>query len=673
MKKSILFHLLLSIGLGVYSQSGSYFDTYKVLLPNIINPAPTSQALQKYLGYPVSHSTGLIDIGIPLYQIPLKNGSIPILLKYHSSGIKIQDSPGIIGYGWSLFPGFKISRTIMGKPDEKYPITENIDLTETSANFDLLQKRLINIATPASEIDLATTEDGQYDIFSIHLPEIDASFILQYTDGVYKAVTIPDAPLVIKPNIGKNSFGKNESIQSFEVTDNNGNKYEFGGSSDFRETTKSRINNYNTGWMLKQITRSTGEVITLQYKTTYEYPAIVPSYTSVTDNGKCVGSNAANNEDIITHINSIVSPAGYTVSTSSSSYEEPSELKIPISIKTNNETITFNYSNTSSKREYISSIKVESATNEIKSVELNNDNAGFLTKINISGEGIYEFNYNTNPSQFSQTAIDWWGYYNGRSSTTNIPSLELNIATHSGGSSILKVGTASREPDASYISAKSLNKIIYPTGGYLTINYEPHKFNINGVEMIGGGLRVNSVESYDPVSNKKIKKQYQYEDAHYTGGSYPKATDYIRGLTLCRTIASVIEGRFSNIALTVRSRIINTFASNSGISNNSTPVWYGKVTELTEDGKRVFIYDYKPDDHNNRLSLSPNDEFHIQRLNHLSYGSPRLLNEKNYKRESNQFIMVQSINNIYYPENPTISKRGIIAIPLKRYVSPNWK
>jgi hypothetical protein len=89
--------------------------------PNVIPPDPVSAQFQKYLGYPVSHATGIPQINIPLYTMESSGVDIPFSLSYHASGIKVKEVAGTIGLGWSLFPGFKITRTIMGKPDDLVP------------------------------------------------------------------------------------------------------------------------------------------------------------------------------------------------------------------------------------------------------------------------------------------------------------------------------------------------------------------------------------------------------------------------------------------------------------------------------------------------------------------------------------------------------------------------
>jgi hypothetical protein len=137
-----IFHILYFIwGLALFpsvpllSQTGS----------NQVIPYPElAREFQKYLGYPVSMATGILDINIPLFDVKVDNYTLPFSLSYHSSGIKVTQSPGMVGYGWSLIPSFRITRVIHNRDDERYLINANEipseeDIDQIFGNF-ILQK-----------------------------------------------------------------------------------------------------------------------------------------------------------------------------------------------------------------------------------------------------------------------------------------------------------------------------------------------------------------------------------------------------------------------------------------------------------------------------------------------------------------------------------------------------
>ena len=170
---------------------------YYAAMPDVTPPSPTSRVFQKFLGYPISHATGTIDISIPLYTVEAYGLSLPLTLKYHSSGVRVQDPVGVVGRNWALFPGFKISRTIMGKPDEVYPVAD--------VSGNLTRDDYIYMSSPYSNDCDCWNErghiypcmDGQYDVFQINMPGMNASFILQRVNGVDVVKQISDTPCLL--------------------------------------------------------------------------------------------------------------------------------------------------------------------------------------------------------------------------------------------------------------------------------------------------------------------------------------------------------------------------------------------------------------------------------------------------------------------------------------------
>ena len=64
----------------------------QVRLPSYTPVSPDAAAIMRYINYPVDYSNGLPKIEIPLYEIKVGDISIPISLKYHSSGFKVNTS-----------------------------------------------------------------------------------------------------------------------------------------------------------------------------------------------------------------------------------------------------------------------------------------------------------------------------------------------------------------------------------------------------------------------------------------------------------------------------------------------------------------------------------------------------------------------------------------------------
>ena len=102
----------------------------------------------------------------------------------------------------------------------------------------------------------------------------------------------------------------------------------------------------------------------------------------------------------------------------------------------------------------------------------------------------YKFTYYTaiNPPRKLSFGVDHWGYYNGATNSTLIPTYTVI----SGGSPTTYSG-ANRDAAWPYMMAGSLTKIIYPTGGSTTFDFEPkniYTFNASTLEFVpyGGGV-----------------------------------------------------------------------------------------------------------------------------------------------------------------------------------------
>ena len=60
-------------------------------MPDISMTSPLSSQFNRFEFYPVSKATGVVDISIPLFSIPMPDGgSLPFSIAYHASGIKVE-------------------------------------------------------------------------------------------------------------------------------------------------------------------------------------------------------------------------------------------------------------------------------------------------------------------------------------------------------------------------------------------------------------------------------------------------------------------------------------------------------------------------------------------------------------------------------------------------------
>jgi hypothetical protein len=198
----------------------------------------------------------------------------------------------------------------------------------------------------------------------------------------------------------------------------------------------------------------------------------------------------------------------------------------------------------------------------------------------------YEFNYNSTPlPDYLSTNTDHWGFHNG---LAPLFGDQFNTQTIDPSNPPITIQELEdywqlREPDANFMDAEILEKIIYPTGGYTQFEYEPlfyesfvHRSEsdgslavysnssaTNGHHTLGyaGGLRVKKITHNDLVGDP-IETEYTYEGGILNGDYQYFWQDYEV------TIGGVFYGG-------------DRFMTNSWLptSNGAGHVQYSKVTE----------------------------------------------------------------------------------------------
>lgn len=116
-KNSIFIFFLLMIRLNVVGQ-GSIISSQSKNEYGIFPQVALTNMISTTNDLGVDMYTGDLHIDIPLYELKIKNISIPIGLQYNLNKVKPNIHPGIVGLGWTLQAGGAIHRTVKGHPDE---------------------------------------------------------------------------------------------------------------------------------------------------------------------------------------------------------------------------------------------------------------------------------------------------------------------------------------------------------------------------------------------------------------------------------------------------------------------------------------------------------------------------------------------------------------------------
>ncbi|MCD2424469.1 RHS repeat protein [Niabella pedocola] len=545
-------------------------------LPNIIPPAPLTRELNKYVDFPVDYSTGVPEIAIQLYTIKMKELEIPIVLRYHASGIKNGQDDGNVGLGWSLNCDYRISRTIYGQPDSRDiemnpslyqskmqyfennlyfpPISwDNITLNDRHAlyPFQDRDKFLGRFLTPSVKNGLglqipSVSEpllDGEYDHFSYMSPGGSGKFII--SDRVNKIVS--------EINPGRNRFTYLEGTASnmttsgiigFTIKDENQNKFSFGEQVDKlgARVLETNIGAYDlknvTAWALTDIDTKYGEKVKFQYESKavsskYKRQVLIRIKDPLLNQG-AFWSHSIDEEAKRTDFSCF----------SLSSIHTPTEY---VEFDVQNQGSTYRV-NRITVRDSLNQAQIKRIDFYYHPLFLETHSYTFLDSIRVYGKDMadvqtYKFDYydadDYAPGFLNNYLVpDQWGY----NKVVLNPHRLLNIqfgndhARADGeGQSGNRISGKFSDSYPGYLERRdenptpelfSLKRIKYPTGGSTVYEYEPN-LDAHVTPRYLGGIRIRSISHFDgniSSGNSLIKSLNRY--FLYEGGYSSAPLDY---------------------------------------------------------------------------------------------------------------------------------------------------
>jgi hypothetical protein len=466
------------------------YDQQDMFLKNVIPPSPNAASLGKYADWPVNLYTGVPNIDIPIYELKGRSLSVPISLSYHASGIKVGENASCVGLGWSLQAGGVVTRSVRGLADDDQAAGYLAARSYYNNPGDLssgTKSTYNNTAFCDSNLQLSVAYgniDCQPDLFMINALGRSYKF---YFSGNGTIVTQPYSNLRIV-------FNNSPSSSSWTVTLEDGTQLVFGGSTAYEETTNTWQSNTNadafiSSWYLKSVTSVTGEVINFTYYSSGG-PVALDSYYSETDyslymvaaNNLISGipttvksaKNVAQNESInFLTLASIESDLCKVYFDTVSRSDLPGSVAVSgvrVVSKLQNKTIisyllNYSYSTARSGNVYTAGYTAPLLRLKLNSLEEVPSDGG--------GHQFWQFAYNPSalPSRKSY-AQDYWGYFNGATSNTNMKPFNLNFNPDT-------YAYGNRSPDSASMMAEMLTKITYPTGGYSQFTYEPASYPAN--------------------------------------------------------------------------------------------------------------------------------------------------------------------------------------------------
>lgn len=617
--------------------------------------SPNAGSLYRSVNWPVSYSTGLVNIDIPLYEIKTGDMVLPVSISYRASGLKVNHPAGIVGLGWSLNAEPAVSRQVKQGPDEGtagYLTNNNLDIS-------LIRDNNYYIYDWANGY-----KDEEPDDFYYRTLRSSGQFYYQrnnLSNASAGSVIIPKPLAPIK--ISKLS-------DRYEVVESNGDVYEYPDSTAEIIGTPSLA--YKSAWKVGRIKSSSSnkeigfkyEPYTKDYTFAYTYNISLERYVA-TENGcilpqttYCSGAvpdyelpspiirknidGQSNLQFIDRYDHTLVDLCAPGDVSSSRFSQTVLDLRNIRQIDFDNGKVVFEYwkradqgiiqgaatpsnnsymiqnitvfekqangtfqqmkkivffqNSTTWNREKLDSIQVKDANNVV--VE--------TYKFDYDGQAlpVYPYPYSDHWGNMNTTRSPYASLYTGVIYTAvNVQTTPCVYYPYDSESSFpenleLYIGDLTKTINEDLVGASILKKITYPTGGYTTFDYEPNEWmQSNGDSIKGGGLRIKTISNYASSTDQPTIRSFKYgigENGKGIGWDL-NVNDYI--------IYKHISYPDGMLGVGVRGSNKQTYMPNSFYDYffaEGTPVVYNTVHEYigtpgTNIGKNVYEYDYNED------------------------------------------------------------------------------
>jgi len=583
MKKTIILSLLSLISLyEIYSQVEA-FKTFPV--------APSGYEFLKYGEFPVSKYSGVPNITVPIYTIDTGSDDlkIPITLTYHSTGFSVNEEAGWTGLGWTLNEGGTIVQVVNGYDDFKTGYDTNRELFDidkvihhasngsapenywtatkcsqgqtyaelSNTRFSLpvnytgtiYQNQILNVPNMLRLFGQGGHYDFEPDVFNFNFLGYSGKFVLDWETETFKCLTDPKIKVDKKPN----------SYNQITITTPDGHIFEFS-VKDESISIDGYIGVTSRIYKLDNIYTKKGQQINYTYVKTNvvnNFPAIIKSVVTDPINNMISTSNELNTKQTLSYVDKIRFNNGkgeieFVMSDRLDfvGTKKLDGIKIKV-IKSNTATkiikqFNFNYS-------YFvgHSNGTVVAFNNYFSTLINKNSEEYTHRLKLdslveSGKPPYVFQYNQTPfPKKNSRARDYWGYYNGfLTNSTTFPNIRRfnyeflpnhngwpNFNRYNGVDNLDIFEGNNRSSRLTYTKAGILEKIIFPTGGFTTFDYELNSFTNCIVPSFedtentqyesnrisyGAGLRISEIKNFDTNYSLLSRKKYTYNGGTLT-------------------------------------------------------------------------------------------------------------------------------------------------------------
>lgn len=518
-----------------FSVSTVYSQTTTPIEFNLSNTLPTSPdaaSLGRFGDIPISYYTGTAEVSVPLYTIKKSGVEIPIVLRYHGSGIKVEDQAGEVGLGWNLEPGGSITQIINGTPDGDDQL-----VTIDPAGYSYLKyagnaitggyssRHEVGFDVPPFDESNPPGETGDH-------PQTIGRLLLgdgqpdlyQYTFGQYsgKFFIDPEADTIVL--LDKTSAIRFYKTPAWVAVTPDGTQYIFSTSESAHE---SAANNYSgSTWKLTQILLTDGESINFAYtpgyyswfvyNETYHTPyafnltpsseyAVKPYFNSTYSNTLYLTQISSNDTKIVFNLGGRQDLMGYSGSDSTYCVQSIDVYSVANNQKIRSFKFAYDYFPYDTVGGSYDGMIPSLMDYFGKRLRLDSvQEIGYSSPNDSVTKPPYKFAYDSSSTLPLKTSFakDFWGYYNGQHNFDLIP--DFTYSFFSGDPYFVNtpfwlvntIKGANRNVDTSKLTAGSLKRITYPTGGYTEFDYESNSFSnysIPDMQQLQGSIKSQTV------------------------------------------------------------------------------------------------------------------------------------------------------------------------------------
>jgi len=518
-----------------------------------IIPSWENYELMKYGKIGASMYTGTVNYSIPIYTYKDNDFEIPISINYATNGYRVNHSSGILGHGWSLsMPGI-ITRQVRDIPDEQEECVNQFigaplyikGYMRIPQNFIRYDYYTVITSDVQPKIAQKSTNNVFYetepDVFCFDFCGYHGSFSCQPNNKM-----VNGSSLRIYNAEGSSKSLKIELVQNLSrigeinITDANGYLYHFvvGEFYVIENSSNPSDNKYVvTTWVLEKITAPNDRYIKFIYdrqspghvqiwNREHTYSPILSYYkaTWVTQQPPATNYNAKILDQWKSRYRLKRIDFNDSIKMAFTYHAGPSERYYNMSTNSGPETHVARCDSNrltnisvTCRNETIRNCDLDYVTNIPSATTTTSNCVTFLHSVDLSGEGRYSFEYNDENSNYpylGTTESDHWGYYNGPDglfwSSYGTIAEQLSYDSYYNESIIGNF----KHPNHNKAKMGTLSKISYPTGGYSTLEYEPHTYSKQLIRSSQSGyyVQLQSLEQVQTAGGVRIKQVINHLD-----------------------------------------------------------------------------------------------------------------------------------------------------------------